>query len=61
LVTVYLILYASVWRGLGEAASMLAACLAPRRAGGVRWVAEVICRLVYYAGIPVIVALPFLR
>ena len=61
LVTVYLILYASVWRGLAEAASLLVAWLIPERAASVRWLAEVSCRLLYYVGVPVIVALPFLR
>jgi hypothetical protein len=50
-----------VWRGLAEAASLLAAWLTPGHADGVRWLAEVTCRLVYYVGVPVIVALPFLR
>jgi hypothetical protein len=61
LVTVYLILYASVWRGLAEAASLLVAWLSPGRAARVRWLAEGTCRLLYYVGVPVIVALPFLR
>jgi hypothetical protein len=61
LVMVYLILYASVWRGLAEAASLLAAWLAPGQATNVRWIAEVICRLVYYIGVPVMTALPFLQ
>jgi len=27
----------------------------------VRWAAEIACRLLYYVGVPVIVALPFLQ
>lgn len=61
LVLVYLILYASVWRGLAEALALLAAWVAPARAAGVRWAGEIACRLVYYIGVPVIVVLPFLR
>jgi len=61
LVIVYLTLYASVWRGLAEAAALLAAWLIPKRAASVRWLAEASCRLLYYVGVPVIVALPFLR
>jgi len=38
-----------------------AAWVVPARAAGVRWAAEIACRLLYYAGVPVIVVLPFLQ
>jgi hypothetical protein len=61
LVLIYLILYASVWRGLTEALALLAAWAAPARAAGVRRAAEIASRLLYYVGVPVIVVLPFLQ
>jgi apolipoprotein N-acyltransferase len=58
-VTIYLILWASIWRGLGEGAALLAARVAPSRAARVRRAVEVVCRVVYYGGVPALVALRF--
>lgn len=57
---VYLLLYASLWRSLGEGTALLAAWLVPRHAATARRVVEVTCAIVYYVGVPVIVLLPFL-
>lgn len=61
LVIVYLILYASVWRGLAEGVALTAAWVAPGRATVVRWWAEIACRLLYYVGVPVLIAIPLLQ
>jgi hypothetical protein len=47
-----LVLFASVWRGLGELVALGGAWLSPRHARGVRRVVEVACQLLYYAGFP---------
>lgn len=60
LAAIYLLLYASVWRAVAEGAALIAAWLAPHRATTVRWIIEIVCALVYYAGVPAIVVLPFL-
>jgi hypothetical protein len=60
LVTIYLLLYASVWRALAEGVALVAACFAPARATMVRRAVEIACRLVYYLGVPVLTLLPFL-
>jgi len=59
-VTIYLVLYASVWRGVAEGGCLLAACVAPARAAGVRRAAEIGCRVAYYGGVPVLLVLRFL-
>jgi hypothetical protein len=61
LMTVYLILYASVWRGMAEGAALVTAWVAPARALRVRQVAELACRLLYYGGVPLVLLLPFLQ
>jgi apolipoprotein N-acyltransferase len=58
-VTIYCVLWASLWRGLGEGFALLAARVAPSRAAGVRRAVEVTCRLLYFGGIPALVALRF--
>ena len=57
--TIYCVLWASVWRGPAEGASLLAAHVAPSRAARVRRAAEIACRVLYYAGVPVLLALRF--
>jgi hypothetical protein len=59
-VTLYLVLYASIWRGLAEVAALAAAWLAPHRADGVRRAAERLCSIAYYAGVPLILLVRFL-
>ena len=58
--TIYLVLYASVWRGLAEGMALLAACVAPSRAAAVRRAAEIACQAAYYGGVPVLLLLRFL-
>jgi hypothetical protein len=60
LVALYLVLYASVWRAGAELISWAAAFLAPARAGQVRVVAEYVCLIAFYGGVPVVLALRFL-
>jgi hypothetical protein len=57
---VYLVLYASVWRGAGEAVALVAAHAVPARAAAVRRLVEVGCGLGYYGGVPVGLLLRFL-
>ncbi len=59
-VSIYLVLYASVWRGFGEAGALLDARIAPHRAVAVRRGVERMCRIGYYAGVPVLLLLRFL-
>jgi hypothetical protein len=56
----YLVLYAGAWRGLAELVALAAARVAPPRAAGVRRGVEAACRWVYYAGVPVLLAIRFL-
>ena len=49
---IQLILFASVWRGLGELVALAGAWLSPRHARGVRRAVAVACRLLYYIGFP---------
>ena len=58
-VGVYLLLYASLWRGLAEAASLLAAWTAPAAARAVRGAAEWVASAAFYGGVPAILALRF--
>ena len=58
-VTVYLVLYASIWRGPAELICLLAAAVAPSRAARVRRATERLLRVLYYAGVPVLLALRF--
>jgi hypothetical protein len=55
-----LVLYAGVWRALAEAVTLVATLLAPRQARQARRAAEVGLGLVYYVGIPALLALRFL-
>jgi hypothetical protein len=58
--SVYLILWASVWRALGEGVALAAAVVAPSHAARVRRAVEFACRLLFYAGVPALVAVRFL-
>jgi len=49
-----LVLWAATWRLAGECAALLAAWLAPARAAGERRAVEIICRLAYYLGVPIV-------
>jgi hypothetical protein len=59
-VTIYLVLYASVWRGMAEGVALVTAHVAPSRAARVRRAVETACRVVYYAGVPVLLGIRFL-
>jgi hypothetical protein len=61
LTSIFLVLYASVWRGLAEVAALVAAWIAPAWAGRVRRAAERICAILYYGGVPLLVAYRFLQ
>jgi hypothetical protein len=58
-VTIYLLAWAALWRGLGEAVCFAAAAVAPLRAAGVRRAAERTIRALYYGGVPALLALRF--
>jgi hypothetical protein len=55
-----LILYAGVWRGAGELVALAGTMLAPRRARSLRRIVEWALALVFYAGVPALVALRLL-
>lgn len=55
-----LVLYAAVWRVLAEVAAISTAWAAPSRAGGVRRLAEIACRVAYYLGVPALILARFL-
>lgn len=59
-VTIYLVLFASVWRGAAEAVCLAAAAVAPSWATRVRRLAEIACTAGYYLGVPALLALRFL-
>lgn len=58
--TIYLALWAGLWRGAAEAACLGLALVAPARADGTRRIAEWTCRAVYFVGVPTLVALRYL-
>jgi hypothetical protein len=58
--TIYLVLYAGLWRGLAEAGCLAGAWLMPGGAKTMRRTAERVCRVAYFAGVPVLVALRYL-
>ena len=57
---ILLVSYASFWRGGAEVIVWLTAAIAPSAAKRVRRVAEAICAIAYYAGVPVLLALRYL-
>ena len=57
---IYCVLYASIWRGPAEALALLVAAVEPTRAAWIRRCLEVVCRVGYYAGIPLLLLLRFL-
>src|SRR5262245_9926282 len=59
-VTIYLILWASLWRGMAEALALLAAHVVPARAATMRRGVATACRVLYYGGVPLVLALRFL-
>ncbi|MGH7787706.1 MAG: hypothetical protein ACRERC_12610 [Candidatus Binatia bacterium] len=60
LVALHLVLFASLWRGAAEAAALAAAWVAPSRAATVRRHAETACQVLYYGGVPALLAARFL-
>jgi hypothetical protein len=59
-VTVYLALWAGVWRVLAELIVWGTSRVAPGALGAVRRIVEVGCRLLYYGGVPVMLILRFM-
>jgi apolipoprotein N-acyltransferase len=59
-VSAYVLLWASAWRALAEAAAWLAACIAPSHAARVRRFGEWTCLAAVYAGVPALLAARFL-
>ncbi len=57
--SLYLVLYASVWRVVVETGAWLAAWRGEPVASFARRVAELVCRLAYYGGVPLLLALRF--
>jgi hypothetical protein len=57
---IYLVLYASIWRGLGEGIALFAARVAPSRAARVRRAVEITCRVLYYGGAPLLLVARYL-
>ena len=60
LTAIYLVLYASAWRATGEGIALSVAWRAPARAATARRAVEIVCRVAYYIGVPVLVLMPFL-
>jgi hypothetical protein len=56
----YLLLYAGLWRGLGEIVAFALAWVTPPRAGSVRRAVEITCGVAYYVGFPVLMLIRFL-
>ncbi|MEO6027947.1 MAG: hypothetical protein ABIR79_13870 [Candidatus Binatia bacterium] len=59
-VTIYLALWAGLWRFGAEVVAWGVAWLAPRMTVGVRRVVEAGCRVLYYGGVPAFLALRFM-
>lgn len=58
--TAYLVLYASAWRSLAEGLCFAAACIAPERLPSLRRRIEIAIRVLYYGGVPALLALRLL-
>lgn len=59
-IAIYLVLYASIWRILIELACLAAAWIAPRVAHDVRRWSERVGAVLFYGGVPIILALRYL-
>lgn len=59
-IAIYLLLYASIWRGATELMCLLTAWIGPPRALTIRRISERASAFLYYAGVPVILALRYL-
>jgi len=59
-VVLYLVLYAGTWRCGAELVALAATWAAPSQAARVRRIVEVTCGLLYYAGVPALLAARFL-
>jgi len=58
-ISIYLILYASILRGLAEGVSLLVAWVKPTRCASFRRRSEQACSVLYYGGVPVMLAMRF--
>lgn len=59
-ITIYLLLFASIWRAVAEIVCLLAAWSAPASATSIRRWAERACAVLYYGGVPLVLALRYL-
>ena len=59
-VSTFLVLWASACRALAEGIALAAAVAAPSQAARVRRAVEIACRVLFYAGVPAVVAVRFL-
>jgi apolipoprotein N-acyltransferase len=59
-ITIYLLLFASIWRAVAEVVCLLAAWSAPASAPRIRRWAERACTVLYYGGVPLVLALRYL-
>ena len=59
--SIYLVLYAAIWRGVAEGAALLTAWTSPRHAALARRAGETICRVAFYAGVPLLLLVRFLQ
>jgi hypothetical protein len=59
-VCIYLVLYASACRAAAEGVALLAASAGSALAARVRRTVELVCGILYYAGVPALVAARFL-
>jgi hypothetical protein len=59
-VTIYVVLYAAVVRGIAEAVALTATWAVPRFAAPVRRAVETAGQILYYGGVPLLLALRFL-
>lgn len=57
---IYLVLYAGMWRAVAEAVSLAVAWMASAYAARARRVAENVCRVAYYGGVPLLLLIRFL-
>ncbi len=58
--TLYLVLYGALWRGIAETVAFGAALAAPSRAARVRRAVEIGHRIAYYGSVPMLVVIRFL-
>jgi hypothetical protein len=58
-VTIYVVLWAATWRTVAEIVAWVATRLRPDAAASIRRIVEIGCGVLYYGGVPVLLALRF--